>query len=455
MATLPPSPPASGGNQLASAESFGRYRLEKKLGQGGMGVVYLAWDTLLERSVALKIPFLDSAAGEMVRARFFREARCAAALQHPNICPIYDTGEFGGKPYLTMPFLKGEPLSRRLPQQMPQSEACILVRKLALALQVAHDQGVIHRDLKPANIMIADSSEPIIMDFGLGRRGQSVMEQLTQQGEVMGTPAYMPPEQVNGDVQAMGPASDVYSLGVLLYELLAGRLPFQGDLLALITQILEDAPAPPSRHRIGLPLELDAVCLRALAKRPIDRWPSMRDFARALEVFCQSLPRPGAAVLFTPPADRTGLILRIQGTQFAYRPRPDQSLITLGRQKRKPGSPDDTGNDMVLRIPGNETQSARISRRHLELHRTAEGYCATDVSKAGTLHNGKPLTPGVAQPLQSGDILIVAGVITLEVLLHGVRTAAAAPKQVELPVNGNRTIPLVFEASVGDMITVE
>jgi serine/threonine protein kinase len=453
--TLPPGEASELASQPLPGELFGRYRLDKKLGQGGMGVVYLAWDTLLERSVALKLPFLHGTNNETVRARFFREARCAAALQHPNICPLFDTGEFEGKPYFTMPFLDGEPLSRRIGQAIPLPEACTLVRKLALALQEAHDRGVIHRDLKPANVMIAASGEPILMDFGLGRRGEATLEQLTQQGEVMGTPAYMSPEQVNGDIHSMGPPSDVYSLGVLLYELLTSRSPFHGDMLLLITQILEEDPLPPSQYRPGLPPQLDTICLRALAKRPADRWPSMREFARALEPFCQPGLRQAAVSIFTPPADSTGLVLRIQGTPFAYRPRPDQSLITLGRQKRKLGSPDDTGNDVVLRIPGNETLSARISRRHLEIHLASEGYTVTDISKAGTLHNGRPLVSGIAQRLQSGDLLIVAGVITLEVILNGILNTTLAPAQVEVAVTGRRDIPLVFEASVGDMVTVE
>jgi hypothetical protein len=150
-----------------------------------------------------------------------------------------------------------------------------------------------------------------------------------------------------------------------------------------------------------------------------------------------------------------GLVLRIEGTAFAYRPRPEQTVITLGRQKRKLGAPDDTGNDVVLRIPGNDPLSACISRRHLEIRLTTQGYVVLDLSKAGTLHNGRSMSPGVPEPLQVGDLLVVAGVITLEVLPSDTPLFPIAPRPIEVPAAGNRMAPIVFEASVGDVATVE
>jgi serine/threonine protein kinase len=427
-------------------EHFGRYHIQKLLGRGGMGAVYLAQDTQLGRRVALKIPVLTGPGADAIRARFFREAQAAAALMHPNICPVHDVGEIDGVPYLTMAFLEGELLSSRVAEGPLAPAAAIgLVRTLALALQEAHARGVIHRDIKPSNIMIDRHGAPVLMDFGLARRADIGPALLTQEGEVLGTPAYMPPEQVTGDVNAMGPACDVYSLGILLYQLLTGTTPFKGDLLALLSQITVDDPPPPSAHRPDLDPRLDAACLRALAKRPADRWPSMGAFADALGGCLQ------------PPAAEAGpaaaLTLRIGGTSFAYRPAPSQDVITVGRQKRRPGDPPDCGNDLVVRVPGNDALSGRISRQHLEIRRSGDGHVVVDHSKAGTLHNGRPLVRGVPAPLAPNDSLVLAGVITLEVVLQ-VGPAARPPTlaQVRHCAGGSAVL---FEATVGDMITLE
>ncbi len=269
--------------------TFGRYRVLKRLGQGGMGAVYLATDTQLDRPVALKIPHFDANDGSQVLERFQREARAAATILHPNVCPLHEVGEIDGVPYLTMGYIEGKPLSAFVAAKPLQPRQCaLLVRKLALALAEAHKRGVIHRDLKPANIMIDRRSEPIIMDFGLARRARAGDPRLTQLGTTMGTPAYMPPEQVNGDIDAMGPASDIYSLGVILYELLTGRLPFSGDAMALLSQVLLDEPPPPSQFRPNLDPELEAICLKAMAKKIPDRYASMTDLAVALQGYLRT-----------------------------------------------------------------------------------------------------------------------------------------------------------------------
>jgi hypothetical protein len=277
---------------------IGRYRLERLLGRGGMGAVFLAYDTQLDRHVALKVPSFGHDDGEL-RERFLREARAAATLRHPNLCPVYDIGEQDGVYYLTMAFIDGKPLSDFLPadKPFPAREAAELVRVLALALQEAHEHGIIHRDLKPANILIGPKKEPIITDFGLARRVASADQRLTHSGTVVGTPAYMPPEQVNGDVAAMGPCCDVYSLGVILYELLANRPPFEGPLGVLMAQIVLDPPTPPSKYRPGLDPALEAICLKALAKKPQDRFPSMLAFAHALEQWLAGQPAPVAVTV--------------------------------------------------------------------------------------------------------------------------------------------------------------
>jgi predicted Ser/Thr protein kinase len=266
--------------------AFGRYRIEAKLGQGGMAAVYLASDAVLGRSVALKIPFLYPGAVETIRERFRREARAAATLDHPNICQIFDVGEHAGRPYLAMAYIRGQPLTERLntSRAMPVDDVLRLVQKLAGALQYAHDRGVIHRDLKPANIMINDRDEPVVMDFGLARREEPGDFSLTRSGQVVGTPAYMAPEQIAGQRGEVGRRSDVYSLGVVLYQLLTGRLPFEHhqDLLSLVARIATQPPAPPSGHRPELDRAIDRLVLKALCKAPEDRFGSMTDFATAI-----------------------------------------------------------------------------------------------------------------------------------------------------------------------------
>ncbi len=263
---------------------LGRYRLLSKLGQGGMGAVYLAEDTRLRRKVAIKVPHFSDADGPSVIDRFYREARIAAGIEHPNLCPVHDVGEVGGTHFLSMPYVEGTPLGRLVnaDSAWPPGRAVALVRKLAVAAQVMHDRGVVHRDLKPANVIVRADGEPVLMDFGLARSFTAQSRQLTRDGATMGTPAYMAPEQVLGDGQ-IGPAADVYSLGVILFELVTGRVPFDGPLAAVYGQILHAEPPPPSSLRPGLGPALDAVCLRALAKKPADRFPSMSAFAAALE----------------------------------------------------------------------------------------------------------------------------------------------------------------------------
>lgn len=268
--------------------SLGRYTLHKLLGKGNMGAVYLARDGQLQRSVALKILL---GAASVYEERFRREAQAAAMLSHPNLCPVYDFGQIDGVSYLTMAYVEGKPLSEILLEQpqYPIQSAVRLVAEMALAMQEAHDRGVIHRDLKPANVMIDGRGQPIIMDFGLARRDHEIGDtRLTQPGMIMGTPAYMPPEQVKGAIDAMGPACDIYSIGVILYEMLAGRLPFtSGTFAELAAQILKDPPPPPSRFRSDLDPHLEAICLKPLAKEPARRFAAMREFAAALEGYAR------------------------------------------------------------------------------------------------------------------------------------------------------------------------
>jgi class 3 adenylate cyclase len=308
------SPPQSGSPPgTSSPEQVGRYCIRRLLGRGGMGTVYLAHDTRLDRDVALKVPHREVAADPLALERFYREARAAAHLHHPNICQIYDVDQADGVHYLTMAFVEGRALSDLVPTfpDRPR-EAAALVRTLALAVAEAHARGVVHRDLKPANVLIDGRGEPVVMDFGLARRVE-VDAALSREGMILGTPAYMSPEQAAGDLAAVGPASDVYSLGVILYELLTGQLPFRGKVTAVLAQVLRDEPPPPSRSRADLDPRLEAVCLQALAKDPARRPAGMLALADLLTAYLdrQGPPPPDVPQTEGPTERFVGEALRL------------------------------------------------------------------------------------------------------------------------------------------------
>jgi serine/threonine protein kinase len=273
----------------------------------------LSEDSQLRRCVALKIPQLPKDAAE-VRERFLREARSAAQIHHPNVCPVYDAGEIEGIHYLTMAYLQGKPLAQVIKEEGPlvPHKAVMLTRQLALALGEMHHHGVVHRDVKPSNIMINQRGEPVIMDFGSALKADSSDPRLTRDGEVMGTPAYMAPEQVRCDRDAIGPASDTYSLGVLLYELLTGRRPFQGSVGLVLAQILSEQPQPPSAHRRDLDPALGSICLKAMAKEISDRYPTMDDLVSSLDEWLSQSSdgscsqRPPSQTLKRSPSKRDG-----------------------------------------------------------------------------------------------------------------------------------------------------
>lgn len=286
--TIAPQVPAKRtgeSEQRQLKEQFGRYRIVRILGQGAMGTVYLAEDTQLRRQVALKTPHFDKDPSGELLERLYREARAAATLRHPNICPVHDVGQIDGTHYISMAYIEGHPLSAfiRSTKPQPERQILIIVRKLAQALQEAHDHKIVHRDLKPANIMVDKRGEPLIMDFGLARHARTDEDvRLTHSGTLVGTPAYMAPEQVDADPAKIGPATDQYSLGVILYELLTGRLPFRGSMMAVLGQIVTKQAPAPSQIRTGLDPRIDAACLKMMAKNPSDRFPSLSAVANEL-----------------------------------------------------------------------------------------------------------------------------------------------------------------------------
>jgi formylglycine-generating enzyme required for sulfatase activity len=267
----------------ALPEAFGPYRIKRRLGAGGMGTVYLAENTELQREEALKVPHFEADDDPQARERFLREARAAARLEHPNLCQVYHVGVQDGVCFLTMRYLPGQPLSELAVKPQPPRKAVEIVAKLAQALEYAHGKGVIHRDLKPSNVMMCTGLGPVVLDFGLAKQLRQTDQKLTRSGTSLGTPTYMPPEQVQGESERMGPASDVYSLGVILYELLTGHLPFAApNLMALFYQILHTPPPPPSARQAGVSPVLDAICRQALAKAPEQRYATMKAFGAAL-----------------------------------------------------------------------------------------------------------------------------------------------------------------------------
>jgi predicted Ser/Thr protein kinase len=288
-------------------EQFGSYRVQKKLGGGGMGSVFLVENTQLKREEALKVPHFG-AGDDAARQRFLQEAQAAAKLDsHPNLCPVYHVGVQDGIYFMTMRYLKGRLLSEYTGKPQPPRKAVEIAAKLAQALTFAHSKNVIHRDLKPNNIMMVGGIGPVVMDFGLAKEIRQQDQKLTQSGTSLGTPAYMPPEQIKGEVDQMGPASDIYSLGVILYEMLTGRLPFEGTVAEMFGKVLYTEAPPPSSLQPGLNPMLDIICGKAMAKAPQQRYSSMKAFAGALMEYLRSTPVTEGAGNLAPiknsPAD--------------------------------------------------------------------------------------------------------------------------------------------------------
>ncbi len=276
-----------------SSRMLGRYQLLRPLGEGAMGSVYLAQDTTLDRRVALKIPKKPATGQPEFLARFTREARAAAGLRHPAICSVFDAGEIDGTAYITMDYIDGVPLSRHIGTQPLRSlESCLRVfRAIADAVGHAHSRGVIHRDLKPGNILLDDHLNPYVTDFGLARRESSEAgSRLTQEGLLIGTPAYMSPEQVRAEQTQVGPLSDLYSLGVILFEMLTSRLPFDGSVPEMLAKVLRDAPPVPSRLRKDLPESIDDLILKMLQKVPAKRIESASRVIEAIDQILHTLP---------------------------------------------------------------------------------------------------------------------------------------------------------------------
>ncbi len=281
----------------ATGRMLDRFRLLDRVGQGAFGTVYRAHDTKLDRVVAIKIPQLEALDNDKERQRFLREARSVAQLHHPGIVSILEVGEFQGTPYLVSDFVEGTTLADLLlSRRFDFREAGALVACLGEILQYAHDRGVIHRDVKPSNIMLTGGPRspkgdysPHLMDFGLAKRDEGEVT-VTVEGQLLGTPAYMSPEQAAGGAHRVDGRSDVYSLGVVLYELLTGERPFRGFTSALVHQVLYDEPRSPRSLNNGIPHDLETICLKAMAKEPGKRYRRAGGMAKDLRRFLSGRP---------------------------------------------------------------------------------------------------------------------------------------------------------------------
>ncbi|MBI4612329.1 MAG: protein kinase [Planctomycetes bacterium] len=280
--------------------SFSRYRVEEKVGEGGMAVVYRAVDRELGRKVALKVLKESTRSPGDRRARFQREGRAVARLSHPNVVAVYDVGEEGGRPFLVMEYVPGRSLEAVLAEGRPRFRAAAeLLQKVAQGVACAHEAGIVHRDLKPANVLVTASGEPKVADFGLAHV-EDAQSALTRTGAAIGTPYYMAPEQVAGSAGRISARTDVFALGTILYEALAGRRPFPGKTASEVYARITAADPPPlSRLARSVPRELEWIALRALEKDPARRYADAGAFAGDLGRWLAGLPveaRPVSAL---------------------------------------------------------------------------------------------------------------------------------------------------------------
>jgi tRNA A-37 threonylcarbamoyl transferase component Bud32 len=287
-------------NEPTSGQTVGRFRVTGELGRGAFGIVFKAHDPQLDRIVAVKVP-RQGAIGDRPQDldRFLREARSAAQLRHPAIVTVHEVGTLHDTPYLVSDFVEGVTLADHLTARRPAPrEAAKLIVEVAEALHYAHQQGVVHRDVKPSNIMIQPNGAPVVMDFGLAKRDAGEVT-MTIDGQVLGTPAYMSPEQARGEGHKVDGRCDVYSLGVILYRLLTGELPFRGNKNMLLHQVLHEEPRPPRSLNDRIPRDLETITLKAMAKEPARRYQSAHSLAEDLQRWLNGeliLARPAGAL---------------------------------------------------------------------------------------------------------------------------------------------------------------
>jgi predicted Ser/Thr protein kinase/tetratricopeptide (TPR) repeat protein len=299
-------PPEVAQAELDPTNLFDEYILVRQLGRGGSGTVHLAYQRELKRFVALKMLRNDD---EETVQRFAHEAQLAARLRHPNIVSVYEIGKHHNVPFIALEFVDGKPLDQR--GRLPVRKACQILRDVAGAVHAAHEKGIVHRDLKPQNILLDLNDRPYVTDFGLAREVSSV-KNLTLEGIVVGTPAYMSPEQAQGE-RTLDPRTDVASLGSVMYELLTGTQPYTGtSQIDIALAVINNEVVPPRRVNPALPPPLEAICLKAMAKRKEDRYDSARALAEDLQRYLE-----GEAVLAEPPGVVVATVRRLSKNKGA------------------------------------------------------------------------------------------------------------------------------------------
>ena len=310
----PPTAPGTG----PTPQRIGRFEVRDKLGAGAFGIVYRAYDPHLEREVALKVPNAGTLDSPRRVERFLREAKAAAGLRHPHIVPVFDAGQDGGRYFIASAFIEGKKLADTFDEKGTElRRAARLVRELAEALAYAHGQGIVHRDVKPDNIMVDRDDRVHLMDFGLAAR-QDDEARITNDGTILGTPSYMAPEQARGQQGEAQPAADQYSAGVVLYELLTGRVPFEGSPAVVIHNQVHAEPDRPTKWRRDIPRDLETICLKALAKNPEERYRSCGALAADLRRWLDDEPitarRLGLVEQATRWARRNKAVAALSGT---------------------------------------------------------------------------------------------------------------------------------------------
>jgi serine/threonine protein kinase len=411
--TRRPAPLAVTGDELPALEpqpigslvgqSFGDYKLLAEIGRGGMGIVYKAHQKSADRLVALKMLLADPNRKPLLLARFLSEIRLVGSLSHRNIVSVYNVGECRFGHYFAMEFIDGHCLETILQERtVPIPWAVSLLIVLAEAVHYAHTRGVIHRDLKPANIMIDRTPRPIVMDFGTAKfLGQS--SNLTVEGAIIGTPAYMPPEQAGENTIQVGPCSDVYSLGAILYALLSGRPPFnESTALRTVLKVLSPEMPPPLRElREDIPARLEQICMKCLSKSPGDRFPSARDLALELRQFRTNSSQKRSSFSLRTLLPSVTLVAQGVGKEI----RLFHPVTVIGRAA-------DCG--IILRVPD-------VSKHHCQILLKSNQVMVEDLGSVnGTCVNGEPVK---SAELRDGDHLDVAG----HIFDVHVRTSSSRP----------------------------
>jgi serine/threonine protein kinase len=392
-----------------SGRTIGSYQITEEIGQGGMAVVYRAYQPQLERWVAIKILQATEASGKQFLSRFRREARAIAALRHPNVLTIYDYGEEHGIAYIVMEYVPGGTLKAHLTgQPMEWPDVATLIIPMGRALAYAHSQSIVHRDVKPANILLPRPNWPLLADFGLvklvGRqRG------ITRPGVTIGTPAYFSPEQAAGE--DVDHRSDIYGLGIVLYELLTGQIPFKTDSpIEMMFRRLRESPTPPRRLNPRITPQLEAVILQSLARDPAARHPTMEalvnDLSQIPGATGRALQPPSPATAPASATARLGALSQVAGSRLivtgtgAVLPLPQKEEVLIGR-----AGPQVTPQPDVDLGPHGGGE-AGVSRRHARLLYCPEGWLLEDLqSTNGTFLNTMQMLPGQPARVRTGDII--------------------------------------------------